>query len=370
MSAWTWSRVATVCGLIAATATPASAHEKWFYDAGGHPLRWDFFFRPLPLGLTGVVLLLTVGAALLWRARGQRSFLPGPAIFGATSNSKSIVYGLFPLIIGVHTAIPLLVDGTHTRLFSPNNVMTGTPAYLIGVCETFAALSLFYGGLTRVSAVVIALLWFAGFWIVGPEATFENTLFLGIAAFFFMAGRGPIAVDRLLLPKLEPPARLMRNAVIPLRIGLGISLTVVAFTEKLANQPLALDFLRTHRLNFTAALGLPISDDLFVLAAGSVELLVGLWILFGIFNREIVIVALLPFNVTLSVFNETELAGHLPFYGIMALLLLWEAGAQNRREWCSGVAGRVETASIASAAAASAKSAEPDVTRAGFEPAT
>jgi hypothetical protein len=76
-------------------------------------------------------------------------------------------------------------------------------------------------------------------------------------------------------------------------------------------------------------------------------LIIGLWITLGIFNREIVIIALLPFNLTLSVFNQTELAGHLPFYGIMALLLVWETGNENRREWLDGVSGNVEAASIA-----------------------
>ena len=121
MSRLLWCRGATVASLILATAAPASAHEKWFYDAGGHPLRWDLFFRPLPLALTGVVLALTIVAAVVWRARGERSFLPGPAIFGATNRSKSIIYGLFPLIIGVHAAVPLLVDGTHTELFPRTN---------------------------------------------------------------------------------------------------------------------------------------------------------------------------------------------------------------------------------------------------------
>jgi len=31
------------------------------------------------------------------------------------------------------------------------------------------------------------------------------------------------------------------------------------------------------------------------------------------------------FNLTLSIFNETQLARHLLFYGIFALLLGWEA---------------------------------------------
>ncbi len=344
-------RFAALASLMAAATAPVAAHEKWFYNAGGHPLRWDLFFRPLPLALTGAVLTVTLLGAILWQSRGRRGFLPGPAVFGATARGKSILYGLLPLIIGVHCAVPLLVDGTQTRLFSPDDTMTGAPAYIIGVCETFVALSFFYGGLTRLSAVLLAGIWFASFWIVGPEATFENALFLGVAVFFFMAGRGPLSIDRLLVPKLEPPAWLVRNAVIPLRIGLGISLVVVAFTEKLANEPLAFDFLERHPLNFTAALGLPLSNELFVLFAGSVELLIGLWITLGIFNREIVIVALLPFNLTLSVFNQTELAGHLPFYGIMALLLVWEAGSENRREWLAGVTGTAEAASIAELAA-------------------
>ncbi len=255
-------------------------------------------FRPLPLSLAGIVLVVTLAAFIVWRLRDERSFLPGPSAFGATFESKSLLYRLLPLIIGIHFAVPLLVDGTHTRLFSPNDRMTGLPAFIAGLSETFIALSFFFGGLTRVSAALLAVLWVSGFWIVGAENTLENSVYLGAAVFFFMAGRGPVAIDRILFPKLEPPPSLARNAMIPLRIGLGASLTVVAFTEKLANQPLALDFLKTHPLNFTAALGLPISDELFVLAAGCVELLVGLWILLGIFNREIVIFALLPFNLT------------------------------------------------------------------------
>jgi uncharacterized membrane protein YphA (DoxX/SURF4 family) len=340
-------RLAATASLVAAATAPAAAHEKWFFNAAGHPLRWDLFFRPLPLALAGAVTIATLVATIVWRARGERGFLPGPSVFGATARGKSILYGLLPLIIGVHCAVPLLVDGTETRLFSPNDTMTSAPAYIVGVCETFVALSFFYGGLTRISAVLLAAIWFASFWIVGPEATLENTLFLGVAVFFFMTGRGPLSIDRLLLPNLEPPAWLVRNSVIPLRIGLGISLTVVAFTEKLANQPLALDFLKTHPLNFTAALGLPLSNELFVLCAGSVELIIGLWITLGIFNREIVIIALLPFNLTLSVFNQTELAGHLPFYGIMALLLVWETGSENRREWLAGVSGNVEVKGVA-----------------------
>ncbi len=75
----------------------------------------------------------------------------------------------------------------------------------------------------------------------------------------------------------------MEKAIPALRAGLGLSLIFVAFTEKSANIPLASAFLERYPLNFTATLGIPMSNETFVLFAGAVELLVGLWILFGIF---------------------------------------------------------------------------------------
>jgi len=328
----------TATVVAVARPLPVSAHEKWFFDAAGHPLRWDLFFAPLPLAFVLFAVALTIGGAIVWRARGGRDLIPGPEAFGATSERLRVFYGLMPLIVGVHVAVPLLVDGTHTLFLSPNAPLHGFAAYLVGVLETFVALSLFYGGLTRLSAVVLAAIWLAGFVLVGPEMALENATFLGIAGFFFCAGRGPVAIDRVLFPKLEPSTLLIRRAIVPLRVGLGVSLTVVALTEKFANLPLALDFLKKYPLNFTHALGIPLPDEIFVLCAATVELIVGLWIALGIFPREIILIAWLPFNLTLSVFNATELIGHLPIYGIMAMLLVFEPGRPEAvDDWVLGV---------------------------------
>jgi uncharacterized membrane protein YphA (DoxX/SURF4 family) len=117
----------------------------------------------------------------------------------------------------------------------------------------------------------------------------------------------------------------------------GISLVTVAFTEKLANPGLAQSFLQQHPLNFTAALGMPMSDATFALCAGSVELLVGLFILFGLFPRLIILVAWLPFNLTLTIFDWVELIGHLPFYGALAVLLIWTPEESDL--WIKGLLG-------------------------------
>jgi len=326
--------------LLGALAGPAHAHEKWFVEGTQGALRWDLFFRPLPMALVGAVLLATVAAGLLWRARG-RSFVPGPEAFGATDKRKSLLYGLVPLILGIHVAVPLLVNGVQGTLFSPDNHLPGVWANFLGLAETGIALALFYGGLTRIAAGGLAALWAVGIFLVGLEPMLENSLYLGFAVFFLLAGRGPLSVDRLLFPRLEPRAELARYAVPAVRIGVGLSLAVVAFTEKFANIPLGLSFLDQYPLNFTGALGVPLPDEAFVLCAGAVELLVGLWIALGIFVREIVLVAWFPINLTLTLFAWEELIGHLPIYGAMAVLLVWGATSKDVSLWLGGLRDRL-----------------------------
>lgn len=328
---------ATFCVLVLlVTAPPVSAHEKWFYDSTAYGLRWDLFFRPLPLVFTGATLLVTLAAWILWRRRGC-GYVPGPENFGTTDVRREALYGLMPAILGIHVAVPLLVNGVQGHLFTLNNQLPAFWMYALGLAQTGIALAIFYGALTRIAAVALAALWLTGIFLVGLEPMLDNAMYLGFAAFFFLAGRGPISIDRLLLPRLEPSAHMMSSAVPALRVGLGVSLLVVAFTEKLANIPLAAAFLEHYPLNFTAALGTPLSNETFILCAGAVELLVGLWILFGIFPREIILIALIPINLTLTVFNWTELIGHLPIYGALAVLLVWSPGRENRALWLRGL---------------------------------
>lgn len=336
------ARIAAAMTLFAA-ALPrtAEAHEKWFHEADAYPLRPDLLARPLPLAFIGAVLLATLAAGLIWRLRGRRDFLPTTHALGAPADRQSVLYALVPLMLAIHVAVPLLVSGVQGNLFSPDNHLPGAWRYFIGLAETGIALALFYGALTRLAAVALAVLWGMGLFLIGPQAMLDNTLYLGFAAFFFFAGRGPISIDRLLFPRLEPRMDRLAWAVPALRIGLGASLVAVAFTEKFLNIPLALGFLGQYPLNFTAALGIPMSNEIFVLCAGSVELLVGLWILFGVFPREIVLIAWIPINLTLTIFNWVELIGHLPIYGILAVLLIWTPGTENKALWRSGIRERL-----------------------------
>ncbi len=74
---------------------------------------------------------------------------------------------------------------------------------------------------------------------------------------------------------------------------------------------------------------------LFALSAGAVELLAGLMILFGVFPRKIILVALFPMNLSLTVFNWEELIGHMPLYGALAFFLIWTP--RDRDLWVAGL---------------------------------
>jgi hypothetical protein len=86
-------------------------------------------------------------------------------------------------------------------------------------------------------------------------------------------------------------------------------------------------------------MGLPMSDALFVLCAGTTELCIGLCLLCGFFPRTIVGTAWLFINMTLTIFDWVELAGHLPLYGVMGVLLIWTPTEEDQRLWLRGVLG-------------------------------
>jgi len=326
-----------MCVAFLAASGSALAHEKWFHDAAPHPTEWSRAIQPP--GLYGVLtaVIATGLVALLWRARGGRDFIPGPAVLGATPAGRTKFYALVPLILGIHVALPLIVLGIKGELFSPNNDLQKGWIYWLGVAEIGAGLCFLYGGMTRLGGLILGLLWVCGIGVVGLESMLENLHYLGFAAFFVLAGRGPYAVDRLLFPRLEPSPRQVRLAMTSLRVGLGAGLAVVAFSEKLANPALAKAFLEHYPLNFTSWLGIPMSDELFVLCAGTTELIIGLCLMFGLFPRLIIVTAWLFINMTLTIFNWVELLGHLPLYGAMAVLLVWSPGEEDQRLWVEGV---------------------------------
>jgi hypothetical protein len=300
-------------------------HERWFTDETRFPVQWATWSSSNSFIPIAVAVGITLIATAIYRAQGRRSVVPGPIALGMPWENYVTLLTWVPLVIGVHMGVTLLVSGVSRQLFVPNlelpvNLVGG----VLGMAEIAIALSFIYGALARPAAAALALTWLVAMLVFGPLRLVEHTEILGIAFFLFATGRGPLAFDMALDRLNKPVSSLIPYAVPVLRIALGIGLTIVAFTEKLWNIPMGVAFLADHHFNFFPYIGMPgVDDTKFLLIAGTVELLLGLMLIAGTYVRLIIVVTLIPFNLTLPFLGWRELVGHLPTYGILALLLLW-----------------------------------------------
>ena len=314
-------------------------HERWFVSRQ-HPVDFSHLLTARTAVPVVIALAVTGVAVLAWRARGRREIIPGPLQLGMDWENYERLLSWMPLIIGLHTAVPLLVAGVQLQLFVPNlslpyNFFGG----LIALAEIVIALCFVYGAATRIGAGLLAVIWVVGAIWFGPLLLLEHVLFLGVAFFMFVMGRGPGAVDMTLQRFHRPLERLVPRAVPALRTLTGLSIVVLAFTEKLWNVPMGVDFLQRYPLNFFPAIGFEgVSDADFIVIAGTVELTFGLLLMSGAFVRLMTLILWVPFNLTLPFLGWRELVGHLPIYGIMALIVIWgEEREETQRAFVRGV---------------------------------
>ena len=300
-------------------------HERWFLDESKFPVQFDTWSSVNSLVPIAVAVGITTIATIIYRTRDRHTVVPGPIHLGMPWENYVRLLTWVPLVIGVHMGVTLLVSGVSRQLFIPNLVLpVNLLGGLLGMIEIAIALSLIYGALTRPAAAVLGILWIIGVIVFGPIRLIEHTEILGIAFFLFVTTRGPLAFDMALDRLNKPLAPLVPYSVPVLRIALGIGLTVVAFTEKIWNIPMGLAFLADHNFNFFPYIGLPqIDNTTFILIAGTIELIVGLMLIAGTYVRLVILISLIPFNLSLPFMGWRELVGHLPTYGILALLLLW-----------------------------------------------
>jgi len=116
-----------------------------------------------------------------------------------------------------------------------------------------------------------------------------------------------------------------------LRVLTGTALVILAFTEKLLAPEKALSFLADYDVNFMRTLGFDYSDRLFVLSAGSMELVFGLIMILGFIPR-VNTAALAVFLISSNIFffiqgygteGVVEIMGHLPIIASAVLIVLY-----------------------------------------------
>jgi hypothetical protein len=129
----------------------------------------------------------------------------------------------------------------------------------------------------------------------GLEAVLENVILFSLALYFYLMHTTVHGFWAIL----------KKYSVDMVRIGTGVSLIVLACTEKLLYPELGMQFLAAHPWNFMQPLFPWFSDQLFVLSTGFAEALFGLVFIFGYVTRinTIVIATFFAASVTTMLYQ-------------------------------------------------------------------
>jgi uncharacterized membrane protein YphA (DoxX/SURF4 family) len=296
------------------------AHVKWFADPKPFPTQYGLLFT-LPLIAAYAIALGAIVAAYLI----QRRF-PEPRIVKVLERFSHTG----PLILGLHLGVALVAAATVGLLFVPS-LRPDEDLYgrAILVVEAMCGLMILLGLATRAAAILLVLLGVVAMQPFTFESILENVHIVGIAAFLFIVGRGPISLDRI--RGVKPPTesdQAPAAALTLLRVALGFGIAYGALTEKLLNPGIAQSLLdRMPFLNVGRPFGL--GDPQFAYAAGLTEFVIGCVVLSGQLTRPAAAIGAVIFTATLPMFGWSEFLGHLPFYGIMFMLFI----APNADSW-------------------------------------
>lgn len=124
----------------------------------------------------------------------------------------------------------------------------------------------------------------------GLEAILENIILFSLALYFYLVHT----------PVKGFWAVLQKYSIDMVRIGTGLSLIALAFTEKLAYPELGMQFLAEHDWNFMQPIFPWFSNELFVLSTGFAEMLFGIVFIFGYVTRITTIVIAMFFVASVT----------------------------------------------------------------------
>ncbi|HEX2089456.1 MAG TPA: hypothetical protein VHI54_05925 [Actinomycetota bacterium] len=296
--------------------TEILGHEAWF-TRERPPYDWSFTFQSATL----VLIFAAVAIAVLWRLVGAR--LPKPEI--GVLRPLGRLSPWIPRLLAIHAGVSLLAQAARGTYLAPSLRLSDSPfGSALAIVEGLAGVWLITGFRVRPAAALLVVAGPLGMLHYGVVPIVERVDLLGVALFL-----------TILPPEDSPGGRVsasperQANALLALRALVGVSLIVLAFTEKLARPALAVAFLDDHpAFNLFQVLGLPGGELAFIRVAGAIELLFGLLILSGSVPQVAVILAGVPFNATLFFLGPSELIGHLPIYGAMLALLIY--GSDDR----------------------------------------
>lgn len=311
--------VAALGLLLAAAPRQAFAHEKWFTDPAVHSTDWRLVWSERTALALGVGVLAVAVFAGLQRLIRDPYWPRLPFL-------SRMAHGDITLL-AVQTAIALIYMAVQPALFAPQLALPTSPGgYALAVLEVVIAFTFITSVLDRAGAAALLALGAVILAVYGPLAVLEQAHYAGIALAIFFISAAAHEAGQPRAPFHDPKWAL--RGIAAMRVLAGVALLTLALTNKVWNPDLGIAFLANYPdFNVVRLAGFTgFSDASFVLWVGVAETTIGLLLISGVLTRVVILLLLVPFNVTVPFLPAVEMIGHLPIFGILYVLLVHGAG--------------------------------------------
>ncbi len=296
----------------------ALAHVKWFAEPQKEIPSYALSDGPVMFGILCVLIAIGVGVFL-----EKKLSVP--------QKVKSHIEKWAPIVLSIASigfGLSFIIFSLNGFIFAPNLQAVGTMGNLMLGIQALAGVMILLGLYERVGGLLILVLFALGMKEYGSLEMLDTLEMVGFAIYAIIIGRPMWKIkDTQIFQKYTHPFHEYGLPI--LRVGTGLNLIVLGFTEKILSPSLTDNFLATHPWNFMQALGFEAYTNYwFAFSAGVAEVLFGLFFLFGLVTR-VTTVALAVFLVTtLYLLGPLELIGHLPHFSIAIVLLALGSGSR------------------------------------------
>lgn len=304
-------------GLLALLPTTLFAHVKWFAEE-------SIPVRPYAISDIPVMVWILVSIALIALGIYLEKKLKIPAWF-ARLNEKYAPYILSIASIGF--GLSFLIFSYNGFIFAPNLLAHGYTDPLI-IIQIVAGVMILLGIFERIGGLLLLVLFGLGVHRYGSVEMMDTLEMVGFAFYALIVGRPKFKIiDTNAMTKIRHEVHSYGLAL--LRVGTGLNLIILGFSEKILSPSLTADFLSKYHWNFVQALGVEsFTNYWFAFSAGVVEVMFGVFFLLGLVTRLTTVILAVFLVTTLVLLGPLELIGHLPHFSIAIVLLLLGSGAR------------------------------------------
>jgi uncharacterized membrane protein YphA (DoxX/SURF4 family) len=298
----------------------ALAHVKWFAEEKETVRPYELTDLPVVLAIILSVIVVNIGIFLEKKLNTPKWF----------DRSLEKVAPFVLSLASIGFGLSFLIFSYYGFIFAPNLI----PESLLGErliwLQALAGAMIFLGIYERIGGLLLIVLFGFAIKEYGFLEMMDTLEMVGFAFYAMIVGRPKWQlIDTKSFTTL---IHKVHSYGLPLlRVGTGLNLMILGFSEKILNPSLTANFLSSYNWNFMHTLGFEgFTDYWFAFSAGAAETLFGLFFLLGLVTRTTTIALAVFLVTTLYLLGPIELIGHLPHFSIAIVLLVLGAGARLR----------------------------------------